>query len=271
MEPPDMGEVPFDPWPDAQVHVEWGEAAVGLAVARGDAVVIVDVMSFSTTVSLAVDGGAAVLPLSRTEIERFGGVEAVASRFDAEVAGKRGDTSASFTLSPASVCRVDEGARLVLTSLNGAVAASAARRGAMVFAGALRNARGVANACKRVLDEGSVSRVTLVACAEQWSSVADVAGTRPGLEDWLGAGAIAFHLRELGAQQSVEATAATATFDAAGPSRLEAWLKGCVSGRELTANGFLEDVLLAAEVDVATTVPVVGKDGFFRKDNEVRP
>jgi len=38
----------------------------------------------------------------------------------------------------------------------------------------------------------------------------------------------------------------------------------CVSGRELQANGFVEDVRLASEVDMATTVPVVADDGFFR-------
>lgn len=267
----DVGRAGFDPWPDAELHVEWGQAAALLAAARGDAVVIVDVMSFSTTVSLAVDRGATVLALSRAEIEELGGAESVAARFDAEVAGKRGDTSASFTLSPTSVSRVNEGARLVLTSLNGAVAASTARQGAVVFAGAVRSARGVATACKRALDNGTVSRVTLVACTEHWSSVAaDVGGLRPGLEDWLGAGAIAVHLREFGARLSIEATAAAATFDAAGPSRIEAWLRECVSGRELIANGFVEDVLLAAEIDVATTVPVIGADGFFRGEKEDR-
>ena len=108
--------------------------------------------------------------------------------------------------------------------------------------------------------------MTLVACAEHWSSVADIGGIRPGLEDWLGAGAIAAHLRDLGARLSIEAAAAAATFEATGSAGVEAWLMGCVSGRELIANGFVEDVRLAAEVDVATTVPVACDDGFFRGD-----
>ena len=83
MEPGDAGRAPFDPWPDAELHVEWGQAAALLAAARGDAVVIIDVLSFSTTVSLAVDRGASVLALSRKEIDELGGPDAVAVRFDA--------------------------------------------------------------------------------------------------------------------------------------------------------------------------------------------
>lgn len=264
MEPGDVGDAPFDPWPNAQLHVEWGQAAALLAVGRGDAVVIVDVLSFSTTVSLAVDRGAAILALSRLEIEELGGPHTVAARFDAEVAGRRDDTSARFTLSPTSASRVNDGDRLVLTSLNGALAVAAARGGAPVLAGSLRNAQGAATASKRLLDRGVVRRVTLVACAEHWSSVAEAEGMRPALEDWLGAGAIAAHLRDLGARLSTEATAAAATFEAIGTAGLEACLMGCVSGRELRANGFVEDVMLASEVDVATTVPVVADDGFFR-------
>ncbi len=163
-----------------------------------------------------------------------------------------------------SVSQLNEGDRLVLTSLNGALTASAARGGAAVLVGSMRNARRVALACKQLLEESAVARVTLVACAEHWSSVADVGGIRPGLEDWLGAGAIAAYLRELEVRLSIEATAAAATFEATDPASIEAWLMGCVSGRELIANGFVEDVRLAAEVDVATTVPVVCDDGFFR-------
>ena len=40
----------FDPWPDARLHLDWGLDAARLAVERGDAVVIVDALSFSTTV-----------------------------------------------------------------------------------------------------------------------------------------------------------------------------------------------------------------------------
>ena len=51
----------FDPWPDAQLHLDWGLDAARLAAERGDAVVIVDALSFSTTVVMAVALGAEVL------------------------------------------------------------------------------------------------------------------------------------------------------------------------------------------------------------------
>jgi len=44
------------------VRLEWGTAAVRYAVKNVECIVIVDVMSFSTCVSIAVDNGAQVYP-----------------------------------------------------------------------------------------------------------------------------------------------------------------------------------------------------------------
>jgi 2-phosphosulfolactate phosphatase len=43
---------------------------------------------------------------------------------------------------------------------------------------------------------------------------------------------------------------------------LQAALLDCVSGRELVARGFPQDVRIAAECDVSTTTPVLS-DGAF--------
>lgn len=43
----------FDAWPDEQVHLEWGVTGAALAAERGDAVAVIDVLSFLTTMSIA--------------------------------------------------------------------------------------------------------------------------------------------------------------------------------------------------------------------------
>ncbi|HEV3364163.1 MAG TPA: 2-phosphosulfolactate phosphatase, partial [Acidimicrobiia bacterium] len=191
----DVGFGPFDPWPSARVHVEWGEVATREAAYRNQYIAVVDVLSFSTTVSMAVDRGAEVLALSGADIARLGGRAAVAARFGAEVVAKdRRSTTARFTLSPASLSRIEAGDRLILTSLNGALAVSSAAGSAGLVVACLRNRRAAADFLLAALDEAPAVGVTIVACGEHWSSVAEEAGIRPSLEDWIGAGALAARL-----------------------------------------------------------------------------
>jgi 2-phosphosulfolactate phosphatase len=262
----DVGFGPFDAWPRADVHVEWGEVATLEAARRQHCIAIVDVLSFSTTVSMALDRGAEVLALSGDDIEALGGRAAIAARFGAEVVAKdRGSKTAKFTLSPASLTRVSAGDRLILTSLNGALAVSRAKGAAALVVACLRNRRAAGDFLAGVLRAQPAGGVTIVACGEHWSSVADAPGVRPSLEDWIGAGALAARLAELGASLSPEAKAAAAAFGAAVREGLDAWLRECVSGRELVAKGFPDDVDFAAALDVSEVVPLHdADDGFFR-------
>ena len=262
----DVGFGPFDAWPPAEVHVEWGEVATIEAARRQHCIAIVDVLSFSTTVSMALDRGAEVLALSGDDIESMGGRDAIATRFRTEVVAKdRGSTNAKFTLSPARLTRVAAGDRLILTSLNGAQAVSRAGGSTALVVACLRNRCAAGDFLAGALRTRPGVGVTIVPCGEHWSSVADAPGTRPSLEDWVGAGALAARLAEVGASLSPEARAAAAAFDAASREGLGTWLRDCVSGRELVAKGFSEDVDLAAALDVSEVVPLhdVG-DGFFR-------
>jgi len=79
--------------------------------------------------------------------------------------------------------------------------------------------------------------------------VSDHTASRPGLEDWLGAGAIVAALVEHGLTASVEALAAKATFLASSQQLFDV-LTDCVSGRELVTRGFEEDITLAAQLDI---------------------
>ena len=86
---------------------------------RSDVLVVVDVLSFSTAVTVAVERGAQVWP-------HCGGADAarLAEDVGAELAGHRG-SDAVLSLSPASLLGLGAGDRLVLPSPNGSTIAFA--------------------------------------------------------------------------------------------------------------------------------------------------
>lgn len=251
----DVGTSPFEPWPtDAQIHVEWGPPGARLAGDRGDVVVIVDVLAFSTSVALTVDRGGIALSYSADELDAMGGRDQAAASLGAEIVAKdRAATTARFSLSPASLATIGPGDRLIFTSLNGAACTAAASNAPYVMVGALTNRIAVAQAVRRLLDNGVAARCTIVACGERWTSVSNEPDSlRPGIEDLVGAGGIAAALSDLPA--STEAEIAAAAFLASEP-RIHDVLRSCVSGRELIDRGFPDDVDLAAAIDSSAAVP----------------
>ena len=179
------------------VRVEWGGDGLAAVVGGNDAVIIVDVLSFSTCVDVAVGRGASVVPFAL----RGNDATAFARRIGAECAAPRG--SGRFSLSPATFASIQRGEKVVLPSPNGA--ALCVQTGPIpTFTACLRNARAVARAATRL-----GRRVTVVSAGERWPS-----GTlRPALEDWIGAGAV---IAALPGERSPEAAAATAAFEEVG-------------------------------------------------------
>ncbi len=250
----------FDPWPSAQVHLEWGAAGARLAAQRGDAVVVVDVLSFSTSVTIATRRGVGGLVLHGARLAELGGPDVVAARFGIRSAAtKRTLGPDQLSLSPASLLTLEPGPDLLVTSLNGAAVVAAAAAAPHVLVGCLRNATAVARTAAALLDRAVVARVTVVACGEQWSTVVAeqpetrAQGWRPGMEDWVGAGLICSRLARAGLHLSAEARLA-ASVDTDPASAIEA-LAQSVSARELTHRGFTSDVELAIEVDADSAVP----------------
>lgn len=219
------------------------------ALAPAGAIVVVDVLSFSTAVDVAVARGALVHPAP------WRGSEAavLAARLGAKLAASREDADAArpWSLSPASLETLAAGDRLVLPSPNGATLSLAApARGARVFAGCLRNAAAVAAAARAV--SGAVN---VIAAGERFRDDT----LRPALEDVLGAGAILDALAP--ANPSPEARAAIAVFRDA-RAELTARLFACASGLELVARGFPDDVRMAAALDASSAVPELRDGGF---------
>lgn len=228
------------------VRVEWGQEGAALLGLTCAVVVIVDVLSFCTTVDVALGRGATVMPLT-------GRNEQAAAARGAVPAGERRGTD--WSLSPSSLLALPAGICLALPSPNGAtLCVAAARQGATVLAGCLRNAAAVARTAQHLAAGGPIG---VVPAGERWALPG--APLRPALEDVLGAGAIT---AVLAGAFSPEAELAAQQFTAARRRGLRGVLAASASGRELVTDGFGADVALAAQSDVGDTAPRL-RDGIL--------
>jgi 2-phosphosulfolactate phosphatase len=220
---------------------DWGASGLTALAPTVDAMVIVDVLRFTTAVSMAIDGGLTIVPAPRPT---------------------EGPTAGPWALSGRWIGEHPPGSQLLLWSPNGGeLARAAVDAGARtVVAAGLRNASAVARALVRL----GVRTVAVIAAGETDASRGD-GGWRPAVEDMLGAGAVLAALDPAGSISapacSPEAAAARAAFIAARP-RLADALAGCTSGRELAAKGFGDDLAAAAALDLSAAVPVL-RDGVF--------
>src|SRR5262249_16387779 len=115
------------------IHCEWGRGGLEALGPGSDVVIVVDVLSFSTCVEIAISRGAVVFPFAWTDAR----AAEFAREIGPELAGPRGRSHVS--LSPVSFLDVAPGARIVLPSPNGATLSRDVGR-ALVLAGCLRNA-----------------------------------------------------------------------------------------------------------------------------------
>jgi len=227
---------------DFDIRHEWGPHGVAQLAPHCDAVVIVDVLTFSTAVVVAAAKGAAVYPYRYHDESAADYARSVR----AVLAGPR--SSGGHSLSPRSLMTLPRGSRIVLPSPNGATL-SLGTGGTPTFAGCLRNPRSVALAAM-----ACGPRVAVIACGERWQD----GSLRPSLEDQVGAGAVLAHLN---GSRSPEATAAIAAYEDAAPRLLET-LQSCVSGKELIGWGFPQDVVAAADLNRDHVAPRL-RDGAF--------
>lgn len=229
-----------------EIRCEWGEHGVSVLTPISDVVIIVDVLSFSTSVDIAVDRGATVFPYLWKD-ER-------AAKFAASAKATLADpkrTKGKLSLSPASLVNIQSGTRLVLPSPNGATL-SLLGKPATVLAGCLRNARAVAVAAMKL-----GTTIAVIPAGERWKADDSL---RPAFEDWIGAGAILTHLN---GNRSPEAVVAVAAFKEV-EGDLANYLNQCSSGKELIERGFSEDVRLASQLNVSDSVPALLNDVFVR-------
>ena len=242
---------------DQQPHrfrFDWGLRGALECGPGSNVVAVVDVLSFTTTVTVAADLGIEILPYRwRDET-----AAAHAERHDAALAVGRSQAGPDqVSLSPVTFRTTAGLRRVVLPSPNGSTIAEAlAGFGSEVVAVSLRNARTAASWVReRIGDDGTV---LAVAAGERWRPDGAL---RPAVEDLWGAGAFLAALIGDGPGGSPEARAAAAAYRAMGEPH--AALSGCASGRELTEQGYGADVEVAAEQDRSQRVPVL-RDGVFQ-------
>jgi len=241
------------------VRFDWGLQGALATSAGAAAIVVIDVLSFTTTLSVAADLGIQVFPY------RFRDASAAAfaaSRGAVLAVGRREAGQGGVSLSPLSVRRAtDPGGpltvttKLVLPSLNGAaICWQLGRAHALVVGASLRNA----TACAEWIIRAARGPVAVIAAGERWPDNS----LRPAVEDLWGAGLVIDALAAMGSGPlSPEAAAARASYQALGRSAAMA-LGACASGRELAEAGYGEEIVMAAEIDTSRGVPVLAGDSF---------
>ena len=232
------------------VRCEWGEQGIAQLAPISDVVIIVDVLSFSTSVDIATSRGALIFPSRGHDAT----AAVLAASVGAIVAVRRGNPG--YSLSPQSLLHLPAGTRLVLPSPNGATLTLGTGM-APTLAGCLRNAQAVAAVAQQY-----GSRIAVIPAGERWPSDGSL---RPAFEDWVGAGAI---ISALAGTRSPEAQAAAITFRGV-QADLAGLLQSCGSGQELLMRGFTQDVALASAVNVSACVPVYRDGAYVQEGNHV--
>ena len=224
------------------MRCEWGGQGVQCLAPASDAVVIVDVFSFSTSVDIATARGATVYPYAWGDDSAAAFAESVGAEF----AGKN---ERGLSLKPSTLEDIPAGCRLVLPSPNGS-SLSTTTGAAPTLAGCFRNSRVVAEAAQHF-----GTSISVVPAGERWPDTS----LRPCFEDLCGAGAI---LRHLAGSLSPEARAAVAVYEGAASS-LPELLRACESGQEKQRKALFRDIELAAQLDVSPGAPLL-HEGAYR-------
>jgi 2-phosphosulfolactate phosphatase len=234
------------------VRCEWGLQGLLHLGPGSDAVIVVDILSFSTAVDIVATNGASVLPYRWKDdsAARF------AEEKRAHLASNR-HSQGVYSLSPASVRGIPSGTALVLPSPNGSTLCLSTNQ-IPTFTACLRNAPAVAAYVGR-----SAARIAVIPAGERW----DDDTLRPCLEDWIGAGAV---ISPLAGRRSPEAELAVAVFERF-RGDLAGALFACGSGKELVDKGFHCDVELACEYAVSSAIPMLVGDRFVDRQSGMLP
>lgn len=197
-------------------------AGVAALRERCAVLVVVDVLSFSTAVEVAVSRGAEIYPFPYGDAPA---AEAAAERVRAVLARPRRAAGGQFSLSPVSLMSVTPGLKLMLPSPNGSRISLACGE-LPVLAGCLRNAAAIARSARNLAGDGAIG---VVPAGELWPD----GSLRPAIEDLLGAGSIIHHI---GLPCSPEAQITLNAFRAS-ESDIEKLIAESISGRELSDAG----------------------------------
>jgi hypothetical protein len=122
-----------------EIRCEWGEQGVIQLAPISDVIIIVDVLSFSTSVEIATNKGAIIFPYQWKDKTAAD----YANSMKAKLASKERISNNGYSLSPASMINIPADTRLVLPSPNGATLTLGTGQ-TLTLTGCLRN-------CKQLL------------------------------------------------------------------------------------------------------------------------
>ena len=230
---------------------EWGVRGIEVLGGHAAVLVIVDVLTFSTAVDVALSRGGTVYPFPFDEMQA---AQIAANRVGTVLAQKRGQARGAFSLSPASLLALPRGTKLMLPSPNGSrlsVIADRLPNRIPVLTGCLRNAATVAKVARLMAGDRPIA---VVPAGEQWPD----GSLRLAIEDCLRRAPFSIRLN---GPYSPEAQVARDAYRAAG-HELARLVRLSVSGRELVDRGFAGDIDLAVEEDVSACAPVL-LDGAY--------
>lgn len=226
------------------VYFDWGKNGLLSLANKVDVLIIVDVLSFSTCVDIAVSRGALVYPFAFKDNRATN----YATEIKAVLAHKRGESK--YSLSPESLLDIPNKTKLVLPSPNGSELSTLVS-GIPIFTACLRNAKAVA------LQSSTLSNnIGVVAAGEKWEDNS----IRFAIEDMVGAGAV---ISCFNTELSIEAKAAKLVFDS-NEDNIESVLLQSISGQELIDRGYIGDVNIAAKVNVSNVAPRLINGAFGR-------
>ncbi len=229
------------------LRCEWGEHGIAHLAPISNAVIIVDVLSFSTCVEIATNNGAIVFPYRWRDKT----AHAYAQTINAELADC--DRASKLSLSPTALMHIPAGTRLVLPSPNGSTLTLSTGQ-TPTLAGCLRNCEAIARFAQTY-----GAKIAVIPAGERWQD----GSLRPAWEDLIGAGAILSHLD---GSSSPEAEAAIAAFQQA-RNQLDTALGQCGSGKELIQRGFASDVELAASLNASNCVSLLLNGAYIKHPN----
>lgn len=220
------------------MNCEWGIEGINKYSSESDVTVIIDVLSFSTCVDIALSKNAVIFPY------RFKDDSAIQyAKINNAILASFNRSKDSYSLSPASLKNINKGTRIVLPSPNGSEL-TLNSKSKVTLCSCLRNYRAVAEYINSIS-----GNVVVIPAGEKWHN-----GTiRFAIEDYLGAGAL---LSELKRELSAEANSAKKFFESL-KSDLKDIIRGSLSGKELIEKGFAEDVDIALELNEGSTVPLL--------------
>lgn len=228
---------------DYDVRLEWGEQGIKNLAPHTDATVIVDVLSFTTCVDIALSRNAIILPYlwqAQSDGDTLLSLEDFAHREQAIIARKRSESAQGYSLSPSSLLTIPPETRLVLPSPNGSTLTLSAAAYGSTYAGCLRNAAALADH----LNQHHTS-LTIIPSGERWQD----GSLRPAIEDWLGAGAI---IAGLSGRKSSEAQLAEAAFRHC--DNLSQLIHDSASGLELINRGFVQDIAASLQLNSSRVI-----------------